>query len=232
MRSRRGSKRSPTSPEDAAGILSLHYFVAGEYRSAWRYARIAAARADGVYAYVEAARLYARALEAGRRLEDVADTELASVEESLGDSWHRAGDFPKASDAFMVARRLAVGDPLRVSGLLLKRSKMEEKLGKYPQALRWAARARKEIEGLSGPEVARQSALLSGWYATVLQAEGRSNDAIRWAERAIRESEAVDDPEAIGTAYFAMGWAYGDLGGRGSSRFSAGRWKLTAGRGT
>jgi tetratricopeptide (TPR) repeat protein len=145
-------------------------------------------------------------------LDEVADVELAAVDEALGDSWHRAGDYPKASEAFMTARRLAARDPLRMAGLLLKTSKMEEKLGKYPQALRWAARARKAIEGLTGPEVARQSAHLSGWYATVLQAQGRGDEAIRWAERAIREAEAVDDPEAIGAAYFVMGWAYGDLG--------------------
>ncbi len=60
-------------PEEAAGILSLHYFVAGEYPSAWRYASVAARRAVEVYAYVEAARLYARAVEAGRRVEDVGD---------------------------------------------------------------------------------------------------------------------------------------------------------------
>ena len=200
------------NPEESADILSLHYVVAGEYGPAWRYARIAARHADAVYAYVEAARLYARALEAGRRMGDVADLELASVGEALGDSWHRAGDYPKASDAFTAARRLAAGDSLRVAGLLLKQSKMEEKLGKYPQALRWAARARKVIEGLTGPDAARQSAHLSGWYATVLQAEGRSSDAIRWAQRAIKEAEAVDDPEAIGTAYFVLGWVYGDLG--------------------
>ena len=37
-------------PEEAAGILSLHYFVAGEYQPAWRYASVAAKRAQEVYA--------------------------------------------------------------------------------------------------------------------------------------------------------------------------------------
>jgi class 3 adenylate cyclase/tetratricopeptide (TPR) repeat protein len=203
------------NPEESAGILSLHYFVAGEYRPAWRYATVAAKRADGVYAYVEAARLYARALEAGRRLEDVADKELAALHEALGDSWNRAGDFPKATDAYTAARRLVAGDSLMLAGLLLKRSKIEESFGKCPQALRWAARARKALDGLTGPEAARLSAQLSAWYATVLQAEGRSTDAIRWAQRAIGEAEAVDDVEALGTGYFVMGWAYGDLGKEG-----------------
>ena len=101
------------------------------------------------------------------------------------------------------------------AGLLLKHSEMEEKLGKCPQALRWAARARKALENVTGPEAARKSAQLNAWYAIVLQAEGRSNDAIRWAERAIGEAEAIDDPEALGAGYFVMGWAYGDLGKEG-----------------
>ena len=48
-------------PEEAAAILSLHYLEAGEFPPAWRYATAAAKRAEAVYAYVEAAGLYARA---------------------------------------------------------------------------------------------------------------------------------------------------------------------------
>ncbi|MBK6396613.1 MAG: AAA family ATPase [Betaproteobacteria bacterium] len=53
-------------PDDVAGILSLHHFVAGEHEPARRYATIAAKRAEDVYAYVEAARFYAQALEVAR----------------------------------------------------------------------------------------------------------------------------------------------------------------------
>ena len=43
------------SPEESADILSLHYFEAGEYFPAWRHSRTAAARAEAVFANVEAA---------------------------------------------------------------------------------------------------------------------------------------------------------------------------------
>ena len=59
-------------PEDMAGILSLHYFEAADFRAALRYATAAARRAEKIYAYVEAAGLYARAVQAGRQLADVA----------------------------------------------------------------------------------------------------------------------------------------------------------------
>src|SRR6185295_16193363 len=92
--------------EEAAGTLSLHYLIAGDNRSAWRYASVAGKRAAGVYAYVEAARLYSRALEAGRRLDDVGDRELAALHEALGDAWYQAAEFVKAAEAFRAARRL------------------------------------------------------------------------------------------------------------------------------
>ncbi len=197
-------------PEEA-GILSLHYFEAGEYRSAWQYAKVAAKRAEGVYAYVEAAGLYSRALEAGRRLDALEDKELATVQEALGDSWNRAGDFGKASEAYTATRRLVTDDRLKQSELLLKRAWLEEKLGQYPHALRWVARARKAVDGLPGPEAARQAAQVSAYYATILQVGGRSKEALRWARLAVTEAEAIGDDDALGAAYFVMGWVCGDL---------------------
>ena len=207
------------TPEDEADILSLHYLVAGEHRAAWRYASIAAERAQGAYAFVEAARMYARALEAGRKLKELPQHDLAVAHESLADCWYRAGELPKAAEGYTSAIRLVGDDRLLASGILLKRSKLEEKLGKYPQALRWAARAAKAVEGVPGEESARQAARLSAWYATVLQAEGRTTNAMRWASRAIREAEAADDQEALGAALYAMGWAYGVLGKEGAASY-------------
>lgn len=199
-------------PEEMAGILSLHYHVAGAYNDAWRCATAAGKRAHGTYAYVEAAGLYARALDAGRRLAEVSEKELAGVHEALGDSLNLAGEFDKASAAYTDARRLTGDEPLAQAALLLKRSRLEEKLGKYPQALRWAARARRAVGDLASRDAAREAAQSSSWYATLLQAEGRSADAVRWAQRAVAEAEAADDPDALGSAYFTMGWAYVDLG--------------------
>src|SRR5262249_30270132 len=86
-------------PEEAADILSLHYFAGSEYQPAWRYAAIAAKRAEASFAHLEAAQLYSRALDAGRHLAEIGHKDLAAVQEALGDAWMRAGDFGKASDA-------------------------------------------------------------------------------------------------------------------------------------
>ena len=199
-------------PEEAGAMLSLHYFEAGEFRPAFRFATLAAKRAEGVYAYVEAAGLYSRALDAGRQLTDLGPQELAAVHRALGDSWYRAAEFHKASDAYTAARTLVADNPLADSGLLLKLSRIEEKLGRYPEALLWAERARETLEGVQGLEADRQNAMASVWYATVLQAQGRTEDALKWAEQGAREAEDVDDPEIAGDAYIVMGWGYSVLG--------------------
>ena len=203
-------------PEEAAGILSLHYFEAGDYPRAWRYGSLAALRAEAAYSYVEAARLYSRALDAGRQVPDLDRGELAEVQMLLGWAWYRAGEFRKASDVFTATRPLLANDPLAESGLLMKLSQLEEKLGNYTGALRYIDQAREALQGLAGKDAARQAARAAAWYATVLQAEGRTNDALSWAERTLVEAEAVDDAEALGDAYFVKGWAYGELAKEGA----------------
>ena len=204
------------SPEEAAGTLSLHYFEAGEYRSAWRYAIAAAKRAEAVYAYVETAGLLARALEAGGKLDDLDPREIGAALQAQGDAWYAAGVFGKASDAYAVARARAADDGLTDATLLLKLSYIEEKLGQYAQALQRADEARTRLRGVQGREAAQQAARIGAWYATVLQAEGRTADALEWAERTVEEAQSADDPEALADAYFVMGWAYGQLGKEGA----------------
>jgi hypothetical protein len=45
-----------------------------------------------------------------------------------------------------------------------------------------------------------QLARAAAWYATVLQAEGRTEDALSWAERTLMEAEAVNDADALGAS--------------------------------
>lgn len=206
-------------PEEAAGTLSLHYFEAGEYQPAWRYATAAAMHAEGVYAYVEAAGLYARALEAGRQLPDLGPKELARVHRAVGDTWYRVGEFSKASAAYIAARPLVASDPLFDADLMLKLSHLEDKLGNYAEALRWTEQARDLLRGASGPEAARQTARSSAWHAMILRYQGRKNEAIEWAERTVAEAQAADDPEALADAYSVLGGAYGELGKEGAFEY-------------
>ena len=206
-------------PEEAGGMLSLHYFEAGEYRPALRYATAAAKRAAGIYAYVEAAGLYARALEAARQLGNLGDKEVATLHKGLGNAWARAYEFRKASAAYNEARKLVPDDPNADAELLLLLSYMEEKLGKYELAKQWALQGRATLQALDSPEAKREAARAGAWYAMLLQYEGKTNEALEWAERAVAEAEAADGARALGDAYFVIGWAYGELGKEGGLAF-------------
>lgn len=203
-------------PEEAAGILSLHYLAAGEYEPTWRYARIAAERAEGAYAHVEAAGMYARALEAGKQLPALGAHDLASVHRALGDVWYRASEYRKAAESYTAAQALVADDPVKQASLMLKLSYVEEKLGKYAEALTYTEQARGVLEGLHGAEAAHMLGESSSWCAMLLQFEGRTTEALEWAERAVTEAEAASDKDALAEAYFVIGWAYGELGKEGA----------------
>ena len=99
-RSRRTSRRNWTTRRIWRASSRSTTSRRANTEPAWRYAIAAAKRAEGAYAYVEAAGLYARALEAGRKLADLGQPELAGVHQAMGDAWYRAGEFGKASEAY------------------------------------------------------------------------------------------------------------------------------------
>jgi tetratricopeptide (TPR) repeat protein len=204
-------------PEEAAGILSLHYFAAGEFEPTWRYARIAAERAEVAYAHVEAAGMYARALEAGRQLPTLDAHDLASVHRALGDVWYRASEYGKAAESYTAAQAL-VADPVKQAALMLKRSYVEEKLGKYAEALAYTERARALVADLGRDDAARLLGESSSWCAMLLQFEGRTTEALEWAQRGVNEAEAAHDKDALAESYFVIGWAYGELGREGAQQ--------------
>jgi len=192
--------------EEEAGILSLHFFLAEEYPKAWRYARAAGERAAEIYANVEAARLFRRASEAGRRA-GMSARELRSLAETLGDVRFRAGLFDEAATAYAEARTLCGDDRLAQAQLTYKRALIEENMGRFPRALRWIGRGRSLVRLGGSEESGRLAARLSARYAAVLHAEGRMADTTRWARSAIEEAEGAGAREALAEALNILGAA-------------------------
>ena len=103
-------------PEEAAELLSLHYYNAGRWPEAWKYSRLAGDLARDVYANVDAARFYERAIEASAHIKDLEDGELASTWRSLGEVRDAAGDYPGALEALKAAAKLLKNDPVAAGG--------------------------------------------------------------------------------------------------------------------
>ncbi len=104
---------------------------------------------------------------------------------------------------------MATGDQLADAELLIKLSKVEEKLGKYAEALRWTEQARRVLNQLPGDKAARHAAWAGAWNAFILQREGRTPEALECAAEAAAAAEAASDPESAGEAYAVIGWIKG-----------------------
>jgi predicted ATPase/class 3 adenylate cyclase len=198
--------------EEEAGLLSLHFFHAHRFGEAWRYSRAAGSRAQVIYANVDAAVFFERALAAGRHLDTVSKGDLAAVAEALGDVRDRAGDFRRAEAAYREARRLHEGDSVDEARLLLKHAWIPERLGRYSQALRWIRRAQRLLEGDPGEPAARQRAQLHAWHANINIYQGRFGEAIAWCRRAVDEAERSGEKDALALTYQLLDWAYVALG--------------------
>ncbi|HKI29870.1 MAG TPA: tetratricopeptide repeat protein [Actinomycetota bacterium] len=200
------------STPDQAELLSLHFFLAGDDRLAWRYSVIAARRAESAYANVEASRFLRRAIDAGRRLSDVTDRDLSSLYEALGDVRERLGDYPGALTAYRSARRSMGDEPVLVAQLLLKEAVVTSRAGGYTQSLRRTSQGRRVLETLQDVEANRKRARLSAWYAQVRRRQGQRAEAIRWARRTIEEATASDEREALASAYRTLDLTNVELG--------------------
>lgn len=199
-------------PDPEAARLSLHFFYAHRYPEAWYFSRIAGERAKAIYANVEAATFFKRALDAARRLDGIDPMDRSDAWESLGDVWMRVGSYQDAGTAYRSSRRLLAEMPIREARLLLKESWVPYRSGRFSQALRWITRGLKLLEGREGPEAGSQRAQLMVWYASSRQAQGRNRDAVRWCERAIAEAEQAGDQDALAHAYYILDWVYHSMG--------------------
>ncbi len=198
--------------QEHAELLSLHYLQAQEYGEAWTYSLVAAERAMTVYANVDAAEFYERALTAARRLPELTNRQLAGVHEALGDARERSGGYVQAVVQYRAARRLVGDDPLADARLMLKLSRIHGWQDGYADALRWITRALHLLQGVEGLEAERQRAQLMAWYGRFCQERGHHGRAITWCQRAIAQAELADEKDALANALAVLDWAQMELG--------------------
>ena len=196
--------------EENAEILSLHFFYARRYGAAWRYSRLAGERAGTIYANIEAADFYERAIESAKRDESVSADDVAHVYEALGDVRKRIGEFPRASQAYGSARRIADADPIASVRLMLKQAGIRQASGRFAEAIRWIRKADRAIAD-RGIAAAAQSQIAVA-YASVRKDQGRQSDVIKWCLKAIPDAEAANDKDALAHAYTLLESAFVNLG--------------------
>lgn len=198
--------------EDQAELLSLHYFHAHRYDEARSFSLVAAERARAVYANVEAAEFYDRAIGSARQLPGVDPVELATITEALGDAHNHAGNYPAAEAAYRAARRQVHDQAVVQARLVLKLARVMGWLDRYSAALRWITRGIRTIDGVTGPEAAAQRAQLLAWYGRFCQEEGHHARAIKWCNDAVAEAQAAGERDALANALKVLDWAQMDLG--------------------
>lgn len=183
----------------AAPLLAVHFGQAGESFPAFCYARLAAERASTAYATVEAATLFAQALQAGRACPDVPRELLVEVAEPLGDARAHLGEFATAEAAYRTAKGLAT-TPMARARLGLKMAQVAHRTGSYRTGLRRLTIAEKALEGLADHEALRLRAEVKSEYAVIRHKQGRNNDAVTLLQSAVELAERSGDTPVLASA--------------------------------
>jgi predicted ATPase/class 3 adenylate cyclase len=198
--------------DDEAEVLSLHYLHAQRHTDAWRYSLVAAERAMSMYANVEAAEFYERALEASRHVADRQGFDMERVYERLGEARERTGAYAKAETAYRSARQLAKEDAVTEARLVLRLAGLQGLVDRFARGLRWITMGLRRLDGVDAEGADRQRARLIAAYGQFCMEEGHAKRAITWCRRAIEAAELAGDLEAEAQARKVYDWALADLG--------------------
>ncbi len=204
--------RAGSDDHSVADILAVHFSAGGEHRLAWRYCRMAGDQNMAVYANVEAATQFERALDAAKRLGGVDAGERRDVWVKLGDVRERSGNFQSALDAYRRASKLASDNDIATAGILLKRAKAKERAGAYVEALGETTRAANLLVEISDPTALGLLAHVKGYAALIRQAQEKPRLALEAARESAEIAERANDELALARAWTVMDYAYVMLG--------------------
>ena len=199
-------------PEEAAELLSLHYFNAGRWPEAWKYSRLAGDLAREVYANVDAGRFYERALQTSAHIKTLEDVEVASTWRSLGEVRDAAGDYRGAVEAWKAATKLLKDDPIAQAELYEARALARYRLGSYSDALRETSAGLDRVASLSTPDAKRVANSLLALRALVQLEQGKLREAIGLAMTVVSEAEPLGPSYALARAYSVLDGGFLSLG--------------------
>lgn len=211
---RRAAAALAALADDGAAIViearSRHHHLGGDYAGSWDHSRQAMRRAHDRHALASAARFGRRSLEAAARIR-VPTNERAAVWEELGDVLEQAGAYEDARDAYRRARNLHRPSPQ----LCRKYGHVQERQGRYAQALRWYTIGEREAADEPSERVT-----ITMRRAITLLRQGRAHEAAELARLMLPEAERIGDDRLQGYLHYVLAWAKAELGdpGAGSER--------------
>jgi class 3 adenylate cyclase/tetratricopeptide (TPR) repeat protein len=192
-------------------VLSLHFVLAGDHDRAWKYAKVAAEGAVAKFAQADAARLYRRAIDAGRQ-NGASDLELAECWEALGEALMQSGQSAAAVDALTAARNMVRDDPLAQARLFLRHVRIAHRRGQLTAAVRWGGRGVRVL-GAAGDSRSRViRARLLAELAFIRYVQGRLPEAERLCRTVVEEFEADADQRPLAHASYVLDLVLADLG--------------------
>lgn len=200
-----------SDPNASAELLSYHFFLADMADRAWTYSRVAGDRAKSLYANVEAATFYQRAVESAKKL-SLSGREVADVLAALGEVRERLGRYTEAADAYRAARKMVAGQPVAEADLMRKEAWVREAAGRFSDAVRWHIRGLAVLEGIHEPGAAEARAEHLVGIASMRHAQGRFVESISWCHRAIEEARPADARRVVAHAAYLLDWLYDELG--------------------
>ncbi|MDP3984628.1 MAG: adenylate/guanylate cyclase domain-containing protein [Acidimicrobiia bacterium] len=205
-------RRSDGASEKQAELLSLHYHQAKRWEEAWAFSRVAGDAAKRIYANLEAATFYRRALQSARFVESAEPSLRSQLAESLGDVLEQAGLFKDSLDAYRQATSLVKHDPIHHADLLLKRARARARIGAYTTAFREIAIGCRMVTEVGSREARKARARLTALSAQLRQLQEHPRAALRLAQQAMTEAGESDEKEALARSYQVLDAAYNMLG--------------------
>jgi class 3 adenylate cyclase/tetratricopeptide (TPR) repeat protein len=198
-------------PDADPAVLSLHFILAGDHGRAWKYAKVAAERAVAKFAQADAARLYRRAIDAGRQ-NGASDLELAECWEALAEALQHSGLLSAAVDALTAARNLQREDPLAQARLFLRHVRVAHRQGGLAAAVRWGGRGLRVLGDAEDDRSRVIRARILAELAFIRCVQGRLPEAERMCRTVIEDFESGGEQRPLAHASYVLDLALMDLG--------------------
>ncbi|HUA05760.1 MAG TPA: adenylate/guanylate cyclase domain-containing protein [Solirubrobacteraceae bacterium] len=194
-------------------VLSHHFSLAGDHGRAHRYAMVAAKRATERFSHADAARLYRRAIDAGRADGAAADPRaLAAAWEDLGEALRAIGEPAAAMRALTEARRLVRDDPIAQARLCDRHAEVAKRSESLTVAVRWLNRGLRCVEALDDLEATAWRARIRSNLGGIRLRQARHSAAIFACRIAIAEADSVGELRAVAHASYVLDMALVESG--------------------